>query len=77
LVATSGEFATTPTHTMPPKKAAATSSILAPINPNQGNEALVRETRIQKKKAISSPSLEEELDEEINKDSGSDSGCPG
>jgi hypothetical protein len=40
---------------MSPKKAAATSSILAPIDPNQGNKALIREARIQKKKAINLP----------------------
>jgi hypothetical protein len=65
LAPTSGDFMTTSTYTMPPKKAAATSSIFAAINPNQGNEALIREVRNQKKKAISSP-REEELDEEIN-----------
>jgi hypothetical protein len=57
---------TTPTHTMPPKKAAATGSILTPIDLNQGNKALLKEARIQKKKAISSPPREEELDEEIS-----------
>jgi hypothetical protein len=51
---------------MPPNKAATTSSILAPIDPNQGNEALIREARNKKKKAISSPPREEELDEEIS-----------
>jgi hypothetical protein len=51
---------------MPPKKAAATSSILAPIDPNQGNEALIREARNKKKKAISLPPREEYLDEEIS-----------
>jgi hypothetical protein len=51
---------------MSPKKAVATSSILAPIDPNQGNEPLIREARNQKKKAISSPPREEEIDEEIS-----------
>jgi hypothetical protein len=37
---------TTPTHKMPPKKAVASSSILAPIDPNQGNKALIREATI-------------------------------
>jgi ABC-type Fe3+-citrate transport system substrate-binding protein len=50
---------------MPLKKAATTSSILTPIDPNQGNEALIREARNQKM-AISSPSREEELNEKIN-----------
>jgi hypothetical protein len=57
---------TTPTYIMPPKKAAATSSILALIDPNQRNKALIREARNQKKKAISLPPREEELDEEIS-----------
>jgi hypothetical protein len=50
---------------MPPKKATTTSFILAPIGPNQGNEAFIREARNQKK-AISSPTREENLDEEIS-----------
>jgi hypothetical protein len=45
LVPTSGDSTTTSAYTMPPKKAAATSSILAPIDPNQGNEALIKEAR--------------------------------
>jgi hypothetical protein len=54
------------TYTMPPKKAVATSSILAPLDPNQANKALIREARNQKKEAIISPPREEELDEEIS-----------
>jgi hypothetical protein len=50
---------------MPPKKAMTTSSILAPINPNQGNEAHIREARNQEK-ATSPPPREEELDKEIS-----------
>jgi hypothetical protein len=50
---------------MPSKKAAATSSILAPINPNQGIKALIREAR-NHKKAISSPPCDKELDEKIS-----------
>jgi hypothetical protein len=65
LAPTSSYFTTTLTYTMPLKKAATTSSILAPIDPNQGNEALIREARNQKM-AISSPSREEELNEKIN-----------
>jgi hypothetical protein len=66
LVPTSSDFTTTSTDTMPSKKVATTSSILASINPNQGNEAIIREARIQNKKAISSPPREEDLDEEIS-----------
>jgi hypothetical protein len=51
---------------MPPKKAAETSSILASIDPNQVYEAPLREAWNQKKKAISLPPHEEELDEEIS-----------
>jgi hypothetical protein len=40
---------------MSPKKEATTNSILATIDPNQENEALIREIRNPKKKAISSP----------------------
>jgi hypothetical protein len=66
LAPTTGDFTTTSTYTMPPKKAVTTSSLFAPIDPNQGNEALIREARNQKKNAISSPPREEALDEEIN-----------
>jgi hypothetical protein len=65
-VPTSDDFMTTSTYTMPPKKAASISSILAPIDPNKGNKALIREERNQKNKSISSPPREEELDEEIS-----------
>jgi hypothetical protein len=51
---------------MPPKKATTTGSILAPIDPNQGNKAFIREARKQKKKATSPSPREEELDEEVN-----------
>jgi hypothetical protein len=51
---------------MPPKKATTTGSILTPIDPNQGNEALIREARNQKKKATSPPPREDELDDEIS-----------
>jgi hypothetical protein len=36
---------------MPPKKTTTTGSIFAPLDPNQGNEALIKEERNQKKKA--------------------------
>jgi flagellar biosynthesis chaperone FliJ len=51
---------------MPPKKATATCSIISSIYPNQGNKALIREARNQKKKFVNSPPHEEEIDEEIN-----------
>jgi hypothetical protein len=55
MVPTSGDLKTTPTHTMPLKKAAATSSILAPIDPSQQNEGLVRGARIQKRRPSARP----------------------
>jgi hypothetical protein len=57
---------TTSAYTMSPKKATTTGSIIAPIDPNQGNKALIREARNQKKKTTSPPTQEEELDEEIS-----------
>jgi hypothetical protein len=57
---------TTSTYTMPPKKIAATSCILALIDPNQWNEAIIREARNKKKKAIRLHPREEYLDVEIN-----------
>jgi hypothetical protein len=66
MVPTSGDSTTTSPYTMPPKKAMTTGSILTPIDPNQGNEALIREARNQKKKATSTSPREEELDDEIS-----------
>jgi hypothetical protein len=66
LAPTSGDSTTTSAYTMPSKKATTTGSILAPIYPNQGNEALIREARNQKKKDTSPSPQEEELDEEIS-----------
>jgi hypothetical protein len=66
LAPTSGDSTTTSAYTMPPKKTTTTSSILAPIDPNQGNEALIIEARNQKKKATSPSPREEELNEEIS-----------
>jgi hypothetical protein len=37
---------------MPPKKAITTSSVLRTFDTNQGDEALLREARNQKRKAI-------------------------
>jgi hypothetical protein len=51
---------------MSPKKATATGSILVPIDPNQGNKALIREARNQKKKATSPSPREEKFDDEIS-----------
>jgi hypothetical protein len=53
LVPTSGDSTTTSAYIMSSKKAEATGSILAPIDPNQGNEAVIGEARNEKKKAIS------------------------
>jgi hypothetical protein len=57
---------TTSAYNMPLKKITTTGSILGPIDPNQGNEALIREARNQKKKATIPPPWEEELDEETS-----------
>jgi hypothetical protein len=51
---------------MPPKKAMEPSSILRTLDPNQGDEALIREARNQKRKVNRPGSQEAELDEEIN-----------
>jgi hypothetical protein len=56
----------TTTHTMPPKKATTTSSILRTLDTNQGDEALLKEVRNQKRKAISLEPQDQELDQEIN-----------
>jgi hypothetical protein len=50
---------------MPPKKAT-TGSILRTLHTNQGDEALLREARNQKRKAISPLPQYQELDQEIN-----------
>jgi predicted RNase H-like nuclease (RuvC/YqgF family) len=51
---------------MLPKKATATSSVLKTLGTNQGDEALLREARNQKRKVISPEQQDEELDQEIN-----------
>jgi hypothetical protein len=48
------------------KKAMTTSSVLRTLDTNQGNEALLREARNQKRKAISPEPQDEELDQEFN-----------
>jgi hypothetical protein len=50
---------------MPPKKATSTSSVLRTLDTYQGDEA-IRETRNQKRKAISPETQDKELDQEIN-----------
>jgi hypothetical protein len=50
---------------MPPKKATTTSSILRTLDTNQGDEALLREERNQKRKAISLEPQDQELDQEF------------
>jgi hypothetical protein len=54
------------TYIMPPKKAVVTSSVHRTLDPNQGDEALIREARKQKRKAVSLEPQHEELDHEIN-----------
>jgi SMC interacting uncharacterized protein involved in chromosome segregation len=54
------------THIMLPKKSMATDSILRTLDPNQGDGALIREARNQKRKAICLEPQGEELDREIN-----------
>jgi Flp pilus assembly protein TadD len=52
----------TTTRTLPPKKATTTDPVLRTLDTNQGDEALLREARNQKRKAISL----EPQDHEIN-----------
>jgi hypothetical protein len=56
---------TTITRTMPPKKATTTGPILRTLDTNQGDEAILREARNQKRKANSPEPWEEEIDELI------------
>jgi hypothetical protein len=51
---------------MPPKKATTTSSVLRTLDTNQGDEALLREARNQKRKTINLEIQDEELDQENN-----------
>jgi hypothetical protein len=51
---------------MPSKKATEPRSILRTLDPNQGDKALIREARNQKRKVNSPGPQEEELYEEIN-----------
>jgi hypothetical protein len=66
LAPTSGDSTTTSTHIMSPKKATTPSSILRTLDPNLGDEALIREAREQKRRSNSLEPREDELDEEIN-----------
>jgi hypothetical protein len=67
LVPTFGELTsmTTTSFAMSPKKATTTSSVLASLDMNQGEEAL-QESRNQKRKAVSSTQQDEALDQEIH-----------
>jgi hypothetical protein len=66
LVPTSDDLTTTTSYTMLPKKLMETGAVLMPLVPNQGDEALLREARSQKRKAIIPEPRDEELDHEIN-----------
>jgi biotin-(acetyl-CoA carboxylase) ligase len=60
-----GDLKTTTSYTMPLKKSTTTCALM-PLDPNQGDEALLQEARSQKRKAISPEPRDEELDCEIN-----------
>jgi hypothetical protein len=66
LAPTSGDSTTTTSYIMPPKKATTTSSVLRTLDTNQGDEALLREARNQKRKTINLEIQDEELDLENN-----------
>jgi hypothetical protein len=51
---------------MSPKKSTTTSVVLMPLDPNQGEEALLRESRNQKRKVVSFELRDDELDRKIN-----------
>jgi hypothetical protein len=51
---------------MPPKEVTTLGFMPRTLDPNQGDKALIRVARNQKRKANSSEPREEELDEEIN-----------
>jgi hypothetical protein len=51
---------------MPPKKATTTGFILGTLDTNQEDEALLREARNQKRKAISPTPQDDALDQEIS-----------
>jgi hypothetical protein len=48
------------------KKSTGTGAVLMPLDPNQGEEALFREARNQKRKAINTDPRDNKLDREIN-----------
>jgi hypothetical protein len=50
---------------MSPKKPTTISVVVTPLDTNQGEEALVREARKQKRKAVSPTPQDEALDREI------------
>lgn len=50
---------------MPPEKATSTGVVLTPLDTNQGDETLIQEARIMKRKAISPEPQDDKLDHEI------------
>jgi hypothetical protein len=50
---------------MPPKKTTIVGFILAPVDQNQNEHALLREARSYKIKVIDSPPQDEDIDQEI------------
>jgi hypothetical protein len=51
---------------MPPKKMMVTDIVLTPLDPNQGDDALLQKAMSQKRKAINPEPRDEELYCEIN-----------
>jgi hypothetical protein len=51
---------------MPPKKMMVIDVVLMPLDPNQGDDALLQKARSQKRKAISPEPQDEELYREVN-----------
>jgi hypothetical protein len=51
---------------MPPKMATTTSSVLRTLDTNQGDKALLKEVRNQKRKAFNLEPQDQELDQEID-----------
>jgi hypothetical protein len=66
LAPTSDDFTTTSTYTMPLKKATATRSILAPIDPQSRKRSSHRRGKESEEEGHQLPPREEELDEEIS-----------
>jgi hypothetical protein len=66
LASTSNDLTTTPSYIIPPKKTTAISVVLTPLDTNQGDEALLWEARMQKRKATIPEPQYDELDRESN-----------